>query len=70
MFKKNKEKKQVDRDRLLEKYYQENKEYNFTPGQREFLERRINEQKFGVFGNALITIITIAVIVAIFYLMV
>jgi len=70
MFKKNKSKKDIDRDQLLENYYQNYNEYNSSNMQREFMERRINEQKFGVFGNALITLITIAVLVAIFYFMV
>jgi len=70
MFKKNKEKKQVDRDQLLEDYY---KDYNVYEGfhtQSKFMEKRINEQKYGVFGNVLITIIVIAVMVAIFYFLV
>ena len=79
---KNKSQHDINRDQSLEKLYQGHNEYNefFQNNdcnnssnydssfyKRKFIERRINDQKFGVFGNALITLGVIVVVAALLY---
>lgn len=63
-------KKNIDREEFLRDVYQNNEEYSYWTqmNRAEFMEKRLNEQRFGVFGNALITVVMIAVIVGILYL--
>lgn len=79
---KNKSQQDINRDQSLEKLYQGYNEYNeffqnidynnsaaydSSSFKRKFIERRINDQKFGVFGNALITLGVIVVVAALLY---
>ena len=81
---KNKSGKDANRDQSFEKLYQNHNEFNefiynndyngSVPGgpssfKRNFLERRIYEERFGVFGNALITVAVIAALLGILYLL-
>jgi len=63
-------KKNIDREEFLRDVYQDKEEYSYWTqiNRAEFMEKRLNEQRFGVFGNALITVVMIAVIVGILYL--
>lgn len=63
-------KKNIDREEFLRDVYQDKEEYSYWTqmNRAEFMEKRLNEQRLGVFGNALITVVMIAVIVGILYL--
>lgn len=56
-----KKKKDDRREEILESFYQDHNEYSVGM-QRNFLEQRMNEQRYGVFGNALRNLLLIAVL--------
>lgn len=67
MFQSDKCKKNIDREEFLRDVYQDKGEYSYqTQMERaEFMEKRLNERRYGVFGNALINLFIIAVVIGI-----
>jgi len=73
--------KDAERDQSLERFYQGHNEFNEFVGinnyntdnygahtvRRKMIERRINEQRYGMFGNALITLGVIIVFIVVFF---
>lgn len=55
-----------ERDKILEEYYND-RSWMHSMMTEQYMERRLNDQRFGVFGNALLTVGIIAVIVVILY---
>jgi len=62
-----KSKKTMEKDKVLEEFYNERSWANSLMTERH-VERLINDQQFGVFGNALISVAMVAVVVGIIFL--
>lgn len=56
-----------ERDKILEEYYNERSWAHSSLTER-YMERHLNDQHLGVFGNALLTVVMIAIIVGILFL--
>ena len=56
-----------ERDKVLEEYYND-RSWAHSMMTEQYMERRLNDQRFGVFGNALLTVVMIAIIVGIIFL--
>lgn len=59
--------KTKERDKILEEYYND-RSWVHSMMTEQYMERRLNDQRFGVFGNALLTVVMIAVIVGVLFL--